>query len=357
MRIEVGYGLEGAVPDAATARIIREYIAPKFRVKVTTTAASIDARRCVDPADQRRAVARRRWKARRVNARGGGLHNGLLIGRVRRVVPAQHARPRAGVGAHAARGRGGRRPGCGCCCSLGAGILGALIGGVLMLLPGGAGRSIGGGGWGGFGGGGGGGGSAVAASVVVAAAASAAVVAVLVAAARRGAGDDDACNGCVRIFSVAGSSCAGAFRPALLDAMAAAIAAGERTHLGEVRFALESRLALPAVLEAWTRRHAREQVFAQLARVGYRAQQRRAVLCAAGRASHRDRRRPRYRRAGAVSAMGCDLRPHARVLRPGPMARRQPARASPRRMRCCWRISPATARPIPDELPDRPVLL
>ncbi|NUO72537.1 MAG: YgcG family protein, partial [Frateuria sp.] len=32
VRIEVGYGLEGAIPDAATARIIREYIAPKFRV-------------------------------------------------------------------------------------------------------------------------------------------------------------------------------------------------------------------------------------------------------------------------------------------------------------------------------------
>jgi len=31
VRIEVGYGLEGAIPDAATARIIREYIAPKFR--------------------------------------------------------------------------------------------------------------------------------------------------------------------------------------------------------------------------------------------------------------------------------------------------------------------------------------
>jgi uncharacterized protein len=31
VRIEVGYGLEGAIPDAAAARIIREYIAPRFR--------------------------------------------------------------------------------------------------------------------------------------------------------------------------------------------------------------------------------------------------------------------------------------------------------------------------------------
>ena len=29
--IETGYGLEGAIPDAAAARIIREYMAPKFR--------------------------------------------------------------------------------------------------------------------------------------------------------------------------------------------------------------------------------------------------------------------------------------------------------------------------------------
>jgi uncharacterized protein len=31
VRIEVGRGLEGAIPDAATARIIREYVTPKFR--------------------------------------------------------------------------------------------------------------------------------------------------------------------------------------------------------------------------------------------------------------------------------------------------------------------------------------
>ncbi|MBS0382458.1 MAG: TPM domain-containing protein [Proteobacteria bacterium] len=30
--IETGYGLEGAIPDAAASRIIREYLSPKFRV-------------------------------------------------------------------------------------------------------------------------------------------------------------------------------------------------------------------------------------------------------------------------------------------------------------------------------------
>lgn len=32
MRIEVGYGLEGAIPDATSARIIQEYMVPKFRL-------------------------------------------------------------------------------------------------------------------------------------------------------------------------------------------------------------------------------------------------------------------------------------------------------------------------------------
>ena len=31
VRIEVGRGLEGAIPDAAAARVIREYLAPRFR--------------------------------------------------------------------------------------------------------------------------------------------------------------------------------------------------------------------------------------------------------------------------------------------------------------------------------------
>ncbi|GLQ89699.1 TPM domain-containing protein [Dyella flagellata] len=54
------------------------------------------------------------------------------------------------------------------------------------------------------------------------------------------------------------------FPSELLDDMTAAIADGERTHLGEVRFAVESRLPLPA---AWAGLDASErarQVFGQL---------------------------------------------------------------------------------------------
>ncbi|MCZ7009974.1 TPM domain-containing protein, partial [Salmonella enterica] len=31
VRIEVGYGLEGAIPDAIAVRVIQEYLVPRFR--------------------------------------------------------------------------------------------------------------------------------------------------------------------------------------------------------------------------------------------------------------------------------------------------------------------------------------
>jgi uncharacterized membrane protein len=54
------------------------------------------------------------------------------------------------------------------------------------------------------------------------------------------------------------------FPVALLDDMAAAIAAGERKHLGEVCFAVESRLSPLAVLDGLDARARAEQVFARL---------------------------------------------------------------------------------------------
>jgi uncharacterized membrane protein len=54
------------------------------------------------------------------------------------------------------------------------------------------------------------------------------------------------------------------FPAALLDEMAAAIVAGERSHLGEVCFAIESRLAPLAVLEGLDSAARARQVFAQL---------------------------------------------------------------------------------------------
>lgn len=54
------------------------------------------------------------------------------------------------------------------------------------------------------------------------------------------------------------------FPPDLLDDMTAAIADGERTHLGEVRFAIESRLPLPAVWAGLDAGMRARQVFGQL---------------------------------------------------------------------------------------------
>lgn len=54
------------------------------------------------------------------------------------------------------------------------------------------------------------------------------------------------------------------FPATLLDEMGEAIAAGERSHLGEVRFAIESRLAPLAVLEGLDSAARARQVFAQL---------------------------------------------------------------------------------------------
>jgi uncharacterized membrane protein len=54
------------------------------------------------------------------------------------------------------------------------------------------------------------------------------------------------------------------FPPALLDEITTAIAAGENSHLGEVRFAIESRLTPWAVLEGFDAPSRARQVFAQL---------------------------------------------------------------------------------------------
>lgn len=54
------------------------------------------------------------------------------------------------------------------------------------------------------------------------------------------------------------------FQAALLDEMAAAIAVGERSHFGEVRFAIESRLAPLAVLDGLDAPIRARQVFTQL---------------------------------------------------------------------------------------------
>jgi uncharacterized protein len=152
VRIEVGYGLEGAIPDAATARIIREYIAPKFRTNdyyggITDAVGALTQLINGEPLPPPVQGAPGRERS------GPGWQTGLIIGVfvalfLRNLLGGTSAWVRVPLGAVFVGGL------LWLLISMGAGILGALIGSVLMLTPGGAGRSIGRGGWGGFGGGG-----------------------------------------------------------------------------------------------------------------------------------------------------------------------------------------------------------
>ncbi|HET6552841.1 MAG TPA: TPM domain-containing protein [Dyella sp.] len=156
VRIEVGYGLEGAVPDAATVRITREYIAPKFRVNDYYGGIS-DALGALTQLVNGEALPPPVESAHS-ERRGIDFGHILLIGVfvaffLRGILGRSAIWLRTPLGAVVTGGLLWLLA-----ASIGAGILGALIGGVLMLLPAGAGRSIGGGGWGGFGGGGFGGG-------------------------------------------------------------------------------------------------------------------------------------------------------------------------------------------------------
>jgi uncharacterized protein len=159
VRIEVGYGLEGAIPDATSARVIQEYMVPKFRADdyaggITDATATLVKLIDGEPLPAPMADNRPR------GGNGGGDWLFALFA--------------AFIVAQVARGIFGRAP------SLLRGIVGAgVAGGVAwlissLLLVGGIGAAIGfflglasapagrfarDGGWGGFGGGGWGGGS------------------------------------------------------------------------------------------------------------------------------------------------------------------------------------------------------
>jgi len=155
VRIEVGYGLEGAIPDAAAARIIREYIAPKFRVNdyvggihdaVGALTQLINGEPLPPPVH-----------GNEVERRGPDLQGLFFLAIfavlfMRGIFGRAPALVRAPLGGLVVGGL------LWLLASVGVGIFGGIIGGLLMLLPVGIGRSIGGGGWGGFGGGGFGGG-------------------------------------------------------------------------------------------------------------------------------------------------------------------------------------------------------
>lgn len=155
VRIEVGYGLEGAIPDAACARIIREYIAPKFRNNdyaggindaVGALTQLINGEPLPPPVQDN--YTQHRGK----NLQGVFFLAIFAVIFMRGIFGRTSAFVRAPLGGIVVGGLLWALA-----ASVGIGIFGGLMAGLFMLLPGGAGRSIGGGGWGGFGGFGGGG--------------------------------------------------------------------------------------------------------------------------------------------------------------------------------------------------------
>jgi uncharacterized protein len=153
VRIEVGRGLEGAIPDAASARIIREYITPKFRSgdflggindAVDALSKLIDGEPLPPPLEKEKTVHK-----------GGDFFNSLIFAFIaafwlRGLVGGLPSMPRAGVIGAASGGiawfLSGLFP-----AAIGMGVLGIIIG----LLGGGGGGFANRGGWGGWTGGGG----------------------------------------------------------------------------------------------------------------------------------------------------------------------------------------------------------
>jgi uncharacterized protein len=160
VRIEVGYGLEGAIPDAIANRIIQEYLVPKFRAG--DYAGGIDAAsaalvKLIDGEPLPAPTAGRRGRG---NGGGGGgdwLFALFAAFFVASLVRGVFGRAPAGVRALATGGAAG---GVAWLLSalLGLGALVALFGfffGLASVARGGFARH---GGWGGYGGGWGGGG-------------------------------------------------------------------------------------------------------------------------------------------------------------------------------------------------------
>ena len=153
VRIEVGYGLEGAIPDAAAARIIREYLAPKFRNNDYFGGISdaIGALTLLVNGEPLPPPVHGNEVAHGPNVQGMfflALFALIVLRGIFGRAPALVRAPLGGLVIGALLWM---------LVSMGIGILGGVLGGLFMLLPQGSGRSIGGGGWGGFGGWGGGG--------------------------------------------------------------------------------------------------------------------------------------------------------------------------------------------------------
>jgi uncharacterized protein len=159
VRIEVGYGLEGAIPDATSARVIQEYMVPKFRADdyaggITDATATLV--KLIDGEPLPAPMADNR-------PRGGNGGGDWLFALFAAFIVAQVARGIFGRAPSLLRGIVGAGVAGGVAWLISSllrvGGIGAAIGFFLGLASAPAGRFARDGGWGGFGGGGWGGGS------------------------------------------------------------------------------------------------------------------------------------------------------------------------------------------------------
>ena len=156
VRIEVGYGLEGAIPDATSARVIQEYMVPKFRADdyaggITDATATLV--KLIDGEPLPAPMADNR-------PRGGNGGGDWLFALFAAFIVAQVARGIFGRAPSLLRGIVGAGVAGGVAWLISSlllvGGIGAAIGFFLGLASAPRGRYAGDGGWGGLGGGGGG---------------------------------------------------------------------------------------------------------------------------------------------------------------------------------------------------------
>ncbi|MGQ4660109.1 TPM domain-containing protein [Lysobacter sp. F6437] len=157
VRIEVGYGLEGAIPDATSMRVIQEYMVPRFRAGDYAGGIS-DATAALVKLVDGEALPPPMASPRKQSDGGGG---GWLFAVFAAFIVAQVARGILGRAPRAVRGIGAGLAAGGVAWLLSSlllvGGIGGLIGLLFGLASGSGGRFARDGGWGGFGGMGGGG--------------------------------------------------------------------------------------------------------------------------------------------------------------------------------------------------------
>nr|UZK08345.1 YgcG family protein [Xanthomonas sontii] len=157
VRIQPGYGLEGAIPDATANRIIQEYLVPRFRAGDYSGGIAEATAMLVKLIDGEAlpAPVSAHASASRGGGPGFGFFAGLFAALVAQVLFARLSRPVRGVLSGVVGGGVGLLLSLSLFVGVLTGAIGLLLGLFVGIAPG---RSAGGGGWGGWGGGGFGGG-------------------------------------------------------------------------------------------------------------------------------------------------------------------------------------------------------